>query len=148
MDASAGPQEPGYELLNEIARDLANHASVRKMFPHLSAGEKAGMVRGFALAGMLFQAKGQRRLLDKLDVEYPQWKDDEQIVNLLGTIWLLAAEEALWHLRPISRDRLLRDTLDENHPEWKGDERVTELMAAAWLLGVEEVLRYLRWMPA
>jgi hypothetical protein len=147
MDAGAGPQEPGYELLNEIARDLANHVSVQKMFPRLSAGEKAGAVRGFALAGLLFQARGQRRLLDKLDADCPQWKEDGRIVNLLEAIWLLAAEEALWHLRRIPRDQLLCDILDENHPEWKGNERVMELMAAAWLLGVEEVLRYLRWMP-
>jgi hypothetical protein len=147
MDASAGPQEPGYELLNEIARDLANHVSVKKMFPRLSAGEKAGTVRGFALAGLLFQARGQKRLLDKLDADGPEWKENEQVVNLLETIWLLAAEEALWHLRRIPRDKVLLDILDENHPEWKGDERVMELMAAAWLLGVEEVLRYLRWIP-
>jgi hypothetical protein len=147
MDASAGPQEPGYELLNEIARDLANHVSVKKMFPRLSDGEKAGAVRGFALAGLLFQARGQKQLLDKLDADGPEWKENEQVVNLLETIWLLAAEEALWHLRRIPRDKVLLDILDENHPEWKGDERVMELMAAAWLLGVEEVLRYLRWIP-
>ncbi len=147
MDASAEPQEPSYKLLNEIARDLANHASVQKMFPGLSAREKAGMVRGFALAGVLFQARGERRLFDKLDADYPQWKENEQVVNLLETIWLLAAEEVLWHLRGIPRDKLLLDILDENHPEWKGDEHVIELMASAWLLGVEEVLRYLRWMP-
>ncbi len=85
MDASAGPQEPSYELLNEIARNLANRASVKKMFSELSAREKAGTVRGFALAGLLFQARGQRRLLDKLDADYPRWKENEQVVNLLET---------------------------------------------------------------
>ncbi len=86
-------------------------------------------------------------MLDKLDADYPQWKEDEQVVNLLETVWLLAAEEALWHLRRIPRDKLLLGVLDENHPELKGDGQAMELMAAAWLLGVEEVLRYLRWTP-
>jgi hypothetical protein len=133
--------------LQERECGSSNRVRVKKMFPRLSAGEKAGTVRGFALAGLLFQARGQRRLLDKLGADYPQWKGNEQVVNLLETTWLLAAEEVLWHLRRIPRDKLLRDILGENHPELKGDERVIELMAAAWLLGVEEVLRYLRWIP-
>ncbi len=144
MDA---PKEPSYERLNKIARALANHASVKEMFPRLSSGEKAGAVRGFALAGLLFEARGEKQLLDRLDADYPDLKENEEVVDLLETTWLLAAEEVLWHLRRIPREKLLLDILDENHPELKGSEQVIELMAATWLLGVEEVMRYLRWRP-
>ena len=144
MDA---PKESSYERLNEIAHALANHASVKEMFPRLSSSEKASAVRGFALAGLLFEARGEKQLLDKLAADCPELKENDQVVDLLETTWLLAAEEVLWHLRRIPRDRLLLDILDENHPELKGNEQVIELMADTWLLGVEEVMRYLRWIP-
>ncbi len=144
MDA---PKEPGYERLEEIVLALAGSAGVKKMFPRSSAGERSTTVRGFALVGLLFETKGRKQLLDKLDADYPQWKEDEQVVDLLTTVWLLAAEEVLWRLRQIPRERLLRDALDANDSELKGDEQVAELMASAWRLGVEEVLRYLRWVP-
>ncbi len=144
MDA---PKEPSYERLSEIVHQLTSSASVKKMFPRSSAGEKTSTVCGFALVGLLFETRGRKQLLDKLDTDCPEWKEDEQVVDLLTTVWLLAAEEVLWHLRQIPRERLLRDALDGSQPEWQRDEQLIELMASAWMLGVKEVMRYLRWKP-
>jgi hypothetical protein len=144
MDA---PKERSYERLNEIVLALAGSASVKKIFPHSSAGERTSKVRDFALVGLLFEARGRKQLLDKLETDHPELKEDEQAVDLLTTVWLLAAEEVLRHLRRIPRERLLRDVRAGNHLEFQGHERAVELMATTWLLGVEEILRYLRWMP-
>ena len=64
------PQEPTYHRLDEIADAIAvymeSDAGLREMWSGVSVDERASIVRSFALACLLFDHGGRRRLLDKL----------------------------------------------------------------------------------
>jgi hypothetical protein len=99
------PQEPTYSRLDEIADAIAvymeSDAGLKDMWSGVSADERASIVRSFAIACLLFDHGGRRRLLDKLYSSFPQLQHTGQAAKLVTTAWLLGAATVLRYLRHI-----------------------------------------------
>ncbi len=99
------PQEPTYSRLDEVADAITvymeSDAELRAAWSGLSADERASIVRSFAIACLLFDHGGRRRLLDKLYSNFPQMQHGGQAAKLVTTAWLLGAATVLRYLRRI-----------------------------------------------
>ena len=60
------PQEPTYKRLDEITADLLRKTNLTGMGPQLLANERVSAARGFAIAYLLFEARGRQALVDKI----------------------------------------------------------------------------------
>ncbi len=97
------PQEPTYSRLDEIADAIGiymeSDADLKEAWSGVSADERASIIRSFALACLLFDHGGRRRLLDKLYSNFPQLQHTGQAAKLVTTAWLLGAATVLRYLR-------------------------------------------------
>jgi hypothetical protein len=99
------PKEPTYSRLDEVADAIAvfmeSDADLKEVWSGVSADERASIVRSFAIACLLFDHGGRRRLLDKLYSNFPQLQYTGQAAKLVTTAWLLGAATVLRYLRQI-----------------------------------------------